>query len=245
MAVLEVALEESGYGPVSVLHDVALAVEEGEIVVVLGANGVGKTTLLRTISGVVVQSRGRIVFDGRDVSRMAAHRRARAGIVHVPEGRHVFPRLTVAENLRMGAYAARRSDGAADGYDRVYRLFPFLAKRAGDKASALSGGQQQMLAIARGLMANPRLLMIDEGSLGLSPVLTEQVFDSLVAIREHGTPILMVEQNARAALAVADRAYVIDRGRVTLSGRAAELIDDELMAGVYLGSTIPSPAGRH
>jgi branched-chain amino acid transport system ATP-binding protein len=234
MALLNALIDGSGYGSVTVLRDVGLTVEEGELVAVLGANGAGKTTLLRTISGVMVRSRGELSFEGRDIRRLPAFRRARAGIIHVPEGRHVFGGLTVAENLAMGALAARgRGTGAA--YRRVHDLFPVLGERAGDDGRSLSGGQQQMLAIGRALMGEPRLLMVDEASLGLAPTLTAEVLAALGEIRNQGTSVLLVEQNARAALRVADRVYVLERGRVALAGTAHELRADERVVGLYLG----------
>lgn len=236
VSILEVAIESSGYGAVAVLGELQLSVDEGELVAVLGANGAGKTTLLRTISGLLVHGKGRISFAGSDISRLAAHRRARVGIVHVPEGRRVFPGLTVEENLRMGMYAKRRRGERTEAsYDRVFDLFPILEQRRDQQASSLSGGEQQMLAIGRGLMAEPRLLMVDEASLGLSPAYTKHVFEALVQVRSQGIAVLMVEQNARGALAVADRAYILERGRVALTGRQSDLIADPRVAGLYFG----------
>jgi branched-chain amino acid transport system ATP-binding protein len=236
MPVLEVMLDRSGYGAVTVLRNVGIEVDEGELVAVLGSNGAGKTTLLRTISGLMVRASGRIVFDGRPVTRMAAFRRAQIGITHVPEGRHVFSGLSVEENLDMGSHAAKSRSGPRDAsYDRVYELFPALQQRATDQATSLSGGQQQMLAIGRALMAHPRLLMVDEASLGLSPTLTQEVLSALHQIRAQGTAVLMVEQNARAALRVADRAYVLERGRVVLTGAGTELLSDGRLTSLYLG----------
>jgi len=235
MPVLEVALNRAGYGPVTVLHDIGTLVDEGELVAILGANGAGKTTLLRTISGVLVRSDARISFAGADISRLPAHRRARLGMVHVPEGRHVFPGLTVEENLRVAALAVGNIASLDASYQRVHELFPVLEQRGEQQATSLSGGEQQMLAIGRGLMAAPRLLMVDEASLGLSPALTQQMFSALSRIREQGTAILLVEQNAKSALAVADRAYVLERGRVALAGPTSELVMDDRIAQLYLG----------
>ncbi|MBW3664323.1 MAG: ABC transporter ATP-binding protein [Actinobacteria bacterium] len=232
---LDATIKTSGYGSVAVLTDLSLHVGQGELIAVLGANGAGKTTLLRTISGVLVRSDAEIHFDGADMSSTSAYRRVRAGLVHVPEGRHIFGDLTVEENLRMGAYARRRNDDHPASFGEVFELFPVLAERRHQIAAALSGGQQQMLAIGRGLMAQPRLLMVDEASLGLAPVLVEQVFDALTEIRHRGTSVLMVEQNARAALRVADRAYILERGRVALEGTAANLSEDQRIAALYLG----------
>lgn len=236
MPMLSVTLTHSGYGHVTVLRDLGLVVDEGELVTVLGSNGAGKTTLLRTISGLLVRTDAIVEFDGDDVSRYPAHRRTRSGIIHVPEGRHAFPGLTVTENLEMGAYAAASRRASRDAaYDRVYELFPVLADRANQQATSLSGGQQQMLAIGRGLMAQPRLLMVDEPSLGLSPLLTQQVLDVLARICAQGTAVLMIEQNARAALTIAARAYVLERGAVAMAGAADDLLHDDRVAGLYLG----------
>jgi len=233
---LRAAVTSSRYGAVEVLQDLTVEVGEGEIVAVLGANGAGKTTLLRTISGVLVRSTAEIALDGEDITRLSAAARVRAGIVHVPEGRRVFPDLTVQENLEVPAFA-RRAD-AADrqaSFDRVFDLFPLLAERRGQRASGLSGGQQQMLAIGRGLMSAPRLLMVDEASLGLAPTTTETMFEALARLGAEGLSILLVEQNARASLGIATRAYVLERGRLRLSGSAAELLNDERVASTYLG----------
>lgn len=236
MPLLELSLSRAGYGPVVVLHDIGVAIDEGELVAVLGANGAGKTTLLRTISGILVRTDAHIRFDGTDISRLPAHHRARRGIAHVPEGRQVFPGLTVEENLRVAALAAGNLGSSLDtSYQRIHELFPILQARAGQQATSLSGGEQQMLAIGRGLMAAPRLLLVDEASLGLSPALTGHVFDALALIREQGTAVLLVEQNAKRALAVAERAYVLERGRVALAGPASELITDDRLGGLYLG----------
>lgn len=235
MSLVEVDLESASYGSVSVLRDVHVTVGAGEIVAVLGNNGVGKTTLLRAISGWQVASSGSIRFDGRDVSSEAAHRRARAGIVHVPEGRRVFGDLTVEENLRVGALHARGRQSFEDKSATALELFPALERLQGRRASSLSGGEQQMLAIARGLMAEPELLMVDEASLGLAPIIIHQVFDALEAIRSMGVAILVVEQTVRTSLAAADRGYVLERGTVTASGTASELLADERVVNAYLG----------
>ena len=233
---LRAAVASSRYGAVEVLQDITVEVGEGEIVAVLGANGAGKTTLLRTISGVLVRSAAEITLDGEDMTRLSAAARVRAGVVHVPEGRRIFPDLTVQENLEVPAFARRA--GTADReacFDRVFDLFPLLAERRGQRASGLSGGQQQMLAIGRALMSAPRLLMVDEASLGLAPTTTETMFEALARLGAEGLSILLVEQNARASLGIANRAYVLERGRLRLSGSAAELLTDERVASTYLG----------
>jgi len=233
---LRAAVTSSRYGAVEVLQDLTVEVGEGEIVAVLGANGAGKTTLLRTISGVLVRSTAEITLDGEDITRLSAAGRVRAGVVHVPEGRRVFPDLSVQENLEVPAFARRA--GTADRqacFDRVFDLFPLLAERRGQGASSLSGGQQQMLAIGRALMSAPRLLMVDEASLGLAPTTTELMFEALARLGADGLSILLVEQNARASLGIAARAYVLERGRLRLSGTAADLLNDERVASTYLG----------
>jgi branched-chain amino acid transport system ATP-binding protein len=233
---LRASVTASRYGSVEVLHDLDVEVGEGEIVAVLGANGAGKTTLLRTISGVLVKATAEITLDGQDISGLSAAARVRAGVVHVPEGRRVFPDLTVSENLEVPAFARRA--GAADRqacFQRVFALFPLLEERGGQRASSLSGGQQQMLAIGRALMSAPRLLMVDEASLGLAPTTTELMFDALARLGADGLSILLVEQNARASLEIADRAYVLERGHLRLSGTASELLHDDRVASTYLG----------
>jgi branched-chain amino acid transport system ATP-binding protein len=243
VTLLRAAVASSRYGPVEVLHDVTVEVGEGEIVAVLGANGAGKTTLLRTLSGVLVQSQAEITIDGEDISRFRAPARVRAGVVHVPEGRRVFVDLTVLENLEVPAFARRA--GHADrraALDRVFDLFPILAERRGQRASALSGGEQQMLAVGRGLMSAPRLLMVDEASLGLAPATTDLMFAALARLGGDGLSILLVEQNARASLEIASRAYVLERGCVRLSGSADELLHDERVASTYLGGHLDGRA---
>jgi branched-chain amino acid transport system ATP-binding protein len=233
---LRASVTSSRYGAVEVLRDITVEVGEGEIVAVLGANGAGKTTLLRTISGVLVRGQAEITLDGQDISRLSAPARVRAGVVHVPEGRRVFPDLTVLENLEVPAFARRAATADRHAcFDRVYGVFPLLAERRSQRASSLSGGQQQMLAIGRALMSAPRLLMVDEASLGLAPTTTELMFEALARLGSDGLSILLVEQNARASLEIASRAYVLERGCVRLAGTAAELLDDERVASTYLG----------
>ncbi len=233
-ALLEVAGLGGHYGRVQALGDVALRVGAGELVALVGANGAGKTTLLRTISGVRPASAGRIGFDGRDITRLAAARRVQLGIVQVPEGRQVFAPLSVEDNLLLGAYARGRAE-AADGLERAYAMFPALKQRRSAPAGALSGGQQQMLAIARGLMARPRLLLLDEPSMGLAPLLIAEIFAAVTALKQAGTTILLVEQNAAQALRIADRAYVLETGRVVLEGSGAELAANARVKAAYLG----------
>ena len=224
----------SGYGRIEALHGVSIEVRAGEVVTLIGANGAGKTTLLRAISGVQPVAAGAIRFDGRAIDRRPAHTRVALGIAQVPEGRQLFAPLTVEDNLRLGAWSRRGHDVWPD-IERIFALFPMLAAMRAVAAGALSGGQQQMLAIGRALMARPRLLLLDEPSLGLAPILVDQILDIIATLRREGLTILLVEQNARAALAIADRAYVIETGRITLGGTAAEIAADHRVAEAYLG----------
>jgi branched-chain amino acid transport system ATP-binding protein len=217
-----------------VLYGIDLDVAEGEIVAVLGANGVGKTTLNRTLSGLLRARGGSIRFCGADITAADHADIVRAGLIHVPEGRKVFPNLTVRDNLLLGAYARGRADRAAS-LDRVFDTFPRLAQRQSQAAGSMSGGEQQMLAIGRGLMGQPRLLILDEPSLGLSPLLTEELFALIQRLNAQGLSILLVEQNVMQSLAIAGRAYVIEHGRVALSGPAATLADDPRLKAAYLG----------
>jgi branched-chain amino acid transport system ATP-binding protein len=231
---LDVALLSSRYGRIPALAGVSLAVRSGELVALVGANGAGKTTLLRVISGVLPASAGSVRFDGADVTRTAARRRVQLGIVQVPEGRQVFAAMTVEDNLRLGAFVRPRQE-VAPGLDRVYALFPVLATKRRESAGTLSGGQQQMLAIGRALMGRPRLLLLDEPSMGLAPRLVAQIFAVIRALKDAATTILLVDQNAQAALAVADRAYVLETGRIALEGRGDELLANERVQQAYLG----------
>jgi len=222
------------YGAIRALHGVSFEVNEGEIVTLVGANGAGKSTTLRTVSGLVKPASGEIAFEGRRIDGMAGHQVARLGLAHVPEGRQPFAHLTVRENLLMGAYT-RRSSEVAPSMDRVFKSFPRLGERLEQTGGTLSGGEQQMLAMGRGLMARPRLLMLDEPSMGLSPILVREIFAIIEEINRQGTAILLVEQNAFMALRVAHRAYVLETGRVAISGPAAELREDPRVKSAYLG----------
>ncbi|HUE46916.1 MAG TPA: ABC transporter ATP-binding protein [Aestuariivirgaceae bacterium] len=232
-------------GPSQVLHDVSLRVEAGEIIALLGANGAGKTSTLLTISGHLRPRTGRITLeiDGKshDLARLAPAGIVAAGVAHCPEGRQIFGAMTVLENLRLGAYL-RRDGNVRGDLDRMMQLFPILAERRSGAAGKLSGGEQMMLAIARALMSRPRLLLLDEPSLGLAPQLVEQIFDVIADIRETGTTVLLVEQNAAMALDVADRAYVLESGEIQLSGEAQDLADDRRVREAYLGFA-PEGAG--
>ena len=234
---LELRELRAGYGRLEVLHGVDLEVGEGELVAVIGANGAGKTTLLRAVSGLLRTTGGSVLLDGSDVTGAGPEQLAAAGLAHVPENRLVFPTLTVADNLLLGAYTRRRRPAAERDADRErsLTLFPRLAKRLGQPAGTLSGGEQQMLAISRGLMARPSVLVLDEPSVGLAPRLVGEIFTALGLLRDDGLTLLLIEQNARAALTVADRGYVMDRGHVVLTGAPSELLDDARVQATYLG----------
>ncbi len=219
------------YGPVEAVHGISFSVAQGEVVALIGANGAGKTSTLAAISGLVRPSRGRIVFEGRDLVGVPPHAIVAAGIVQVPEGREILARMSVEENLLMGL---RGRDG--DGLAPMYERFPILRERRGLLAGNLSGGEQQTLAIARALLASPRMLLLDEPSLGLAPKMVSAIFEVLAELKRHGTTMLLVEQNALRALRLADRGYVMDLGRITLDGTAAELLRDEGVAKAYLGA---------
>jgi branched-chain amino acid transport system ATP-binding protein len=227
------------YGKRRALDDVSLTVGAGEIVTLLGANGSGKSTTLRTISGLVRPSAGRVVLDGRDITRAAPDAIVTAGVGHVPEGREIFPEFTVHENLLVGGHTAPRA-AIVEATERAFTLFPVLGQRARQLAGTLSGGEQQMLAIARALMIRPRLLLLDEPSLGLSPRLTREIFGVIARLNREGATILLVEQNARRALALASRAYVLETGRVVVSGAARDLAADPRIRAAYLGLAEPA-----
>lgn len=224
----------TAYGRVSVLKDVELEVKQGEIVALLGANGAGKTTLLHTLSGLHPAASGQIWFEDRPIARVAAHRRIGLGIAQSPEGRQVFSPLTVEDNLRLGAYRRRDKDIASD-IERICEMFPVLGQMRKRVASALSGGQQQMLAVGRALLGKPKLLLLDEPSLGLAPLIIDQIFDVLVRLRDEGMTVLVVEQNAAAALSIADRGYVLETGRIVHTGSGRSLLADPAVRQAYLG----------
>ena len=236
---LELSDVQVHYGQVEALKGISLTVDEGEIVTLIGGNGAGKTTTLKTISGLRPVTRGSISFDGTDVLAVPAHRLVTMGISQAPEGRGIFPGMSVMENLEMGAYARARDKAAfARSLERVFELFPRLAERRGQAGGTLSGGEQQMVAIGRALMAEPRLLLLDEPSMGLAPKLVGQIFSIIEQINRQGTTILLVEQNAAQALRRADRAYVLETGRVVKAAVAGELLDDESVKAAYLGGDL-------
>ncbi|CCG08494.1 ABC transporter ATP-binding protein [Pararhodospirillum photometricum] len=231
---LETRALRSAYGRIEVLHGIDLHVTEGEIVALVGANGAGKTTLMRCLSGVQPVTGGEVVFRGQSLSRVPGHRRAGLGLSQSPEGRQIFGELSVDDNLRLGAWSTDRRR-MSQGMEEAFALFPMLREKRALPAGSLSGGQQQMLAIARALMAEPVCLLLDEPTMGLAPALIDEIFDVITRLRDRGMTVLLVEQNAFGALSIADRAYVLESGHVTLAGPAADLIQDDRMRAAYLG----------
>ncbi len=227
---------ECRYGNVAAVRDLTLEVRKGELVSLIGANGAGKTTTLKAISGVLTPHAGRIVFEGEDITRASARRVLELGIAHCPEGRRMFPYMTVRENLEMGSYLRRDKAAIETDMRRLFERFPILGERRAQAAGTLSGGEQQMLAISRALMSRPRLVMFDEPSLGLAPNIVERTFDIIREIRAEGVTVIMVEQNALAALELSDRSYVLEQGRVSLTGTGRELLDDPHVRQAYLGA---------
>jgi branched-chain amino acid transport system ATP-binding protein len=235
-ALLAVSNVETYYGPIMALRGVSFTVPAGAIVTILGANGAGKTTILKTVSGVMDPQKGSVMLEGRPIHGLDPDRVARLGLSHVPEGREVFPFLSVRENLRMGAYARRDADGVARDLEMVTEYFPVLASRAEQRAGSLSGGEQQMLAIARALMARPKVMLLDEPSLGLAPKLVKDIFEIIRRInREHGVTVLLVEQNANVALHTADHGYVLELGRIVMEDTCERLLDKDDIREFYLG----------
>jgi branched-chain amino acid transport system ATP-binding protein len=235
MALLEIQNISSGYGDVQILWDVSLNLERGKLTALVGSNGAGKTTLLRTTMGLLKPSQGSIAFDGRDVTRISPHDKAAQGMVLVPEGRQLFPSMNVYENLEMGAYSRRAKARFDENLEKVYDMLPRLKERADQKAGTLSGGEQQMLAVARGLMAQPEILMFDELSLGLAPFLVLNLFEVLQRLKQEGLTMLLVEQNVQMALAVSEYAYVLAEGRIELEGPSHDLARNEHVREAYLG----------
>jgi branched-chain amino acid transport system ATP-binding protein len=226
----------AGYGAFTALWDVSLRVEPGEAVAVVGPNGAGKTTLMRVISGLLPSRAGRLVFEGADLSGQKAFEVVAHGIAHVPEGRRIFPALTVAENLKMGAFLPSARAHYRESLERVYTLFPVLAERQAQRAGSLSGGEQQMLAVGRALMSKPKLILLDEPSMGLAPVMVLRLFDLIRRVREEGYTILVVEQNVRQVLKIVDRAYLLEVGRIKMEGRASELAEQDFVRKAYVGA---------
>jgi branched-chain amino acid transport system ATP-binding protein len=232
---LELDQLRAGYGNIEALHGISLTVDEGEIVTLIGANGAGKTTALMAISGCVRARAGAIRFRGRDISQLATHEIVALGLVQAPEGRKIFPRLTVTENLEMGAFSRRDRDGIATDAKRVFELFPILGERRRQPGGTLSGGEQQMLAIGRALMARPKLLLLAEPSLGRAPLVVSRIFEVIRELNREGATILLVEQNAQMALKAAHRGYVLETGSISMSGPAADLLSDQRVRSAYLG----------
>lgn len=235
MALLEIKDLEVNYGVIKAIKGVSFDVNEGEIIALIGANGAGKTTILHTITGLIQAKKGSIVFDGKELTKTPPHKIVSMGMAHVPEGRRIFQQLSVLENLKLGAYTRKDKSEIASTLKMVYERFPRLEERKNQVAGTLSGGEQQMLAMGRALMSKPRIILMDEPSMGLSPLLVSEIFDIIKVINESGTTVLLVEQNAKKALSIADRAYVLETGKITLSGDAKNLINDESVKKAYLG----------
>ncbi len=224
------------YGAIHAIYDVSLEVDDGEVVSLIGANGAGKTTTLHTITGLVKPTSGTITYNGQDLRKIAPHKIVSLGMAHVPEGRHVFTRMTVQENLEMGAYSRKDAAETARNLEQVYEYFPRLRERKGQLAGTLSGGEQQMVAMGRALMSEPKIVLMDEPSMGLSPLLVKEIFAIIKTLHEKGITVLLVEQNAKMALSIADRAYVLEAGHITMSGKASDLLHDDKVRKAYLGN---------
>ncbi|MEU2391645.1 ABC transporter ATP-binding protein [Streptomyces sp. NPDC007369] len=234
-ALLEVNDLKVAYGKIEAVKGISFTVEEGQIVCLVGTNGAGKTTTLRTLSGLIKPRSGTITFDGRPLGSVPAHKIVSLGLAHSPEGRHIFPRLTIAENLQLGAFLRSDKDGIEKDIQRAYEMFPILGERRKQAAGTLSGGEQQMLAMGRALMSRPKLLMLDEPSMGLSPLMMHKIMATIAELKSTGTTILLVEQNAQAALSLADQAHVMEIGKIVLSGSGQELLHNEDVRKAYLG----------
>ncbi|MBQ8575227.1 MAG: ABC transporter ATP-binding protein [Clostridia bacterium] len=235
MALLEIKDLEVNYGVIKAIKGVSFEVNEGEIIALIGANGAGKTTILHTITGLIPAKAGSIMFDGKELTKTPPHKIVSMGMAHVPEGRRIFQQLSVLENLKLGAYTRKDKAEFDSTLKMVYERFPRLEERKNQVAGTLSGGEQQMLAMGRALMSKPRIILMDEPSMGLSPLLVSEIFDIIKVINESGTTVLLVEQNAKKALSIADRAYVLETGNISLSGDAKDLINDESVKKAYLG----------
>ena len=235
MAMLKVTDLEVCYGVIRAIKGISFEVNKGEVVALIGANGAGKTTTLHTITGLIAPKAGKIEFEGKDITRMPGHKIVSLGMAHVPEGRRVFADLTVLENRKLGAYTRKDKNEIAETLKKVYERFPRLEERKGQLAGTLSGGEQQMLAMGRALMSHPDIILMDEPSMGLSPIYVNEIFDIIQSISASGTTVLLVEQNAKKALSIADRAYVLETGTISLEGKADELMNDESVKKAYLG----------
>ena len=235
MAMLEINDIQVYYGMIQALKGISFQVNEGEVIALIGANGAGKTTTLHTITGLLSPKKGQILFEGQDITHVPAHKIVSMGMAHVPEGRRVFAQLSVLDNLKMGAFTRKDKDEIEESLIRVYKRFPRLEERKNQMAGTLSGGEQQMLAMGRALMSHPKILLMDEPSMGLSPIFVNEIFDIIREVSEGGTTVLLVEQNAKKALSIADRAYVLETGKIVLEGKAEELLNDDSVKKAYLG----------
>ena len=235
MSMLEVNDLQVYYGMIHAIKGVSFHVNEGEIIALIGANGAGKTTILHTITGLIAPKGGQVVFEGKDITKTPAHKIVELGMAHVPEGRRVFAQLSVYQNLKMGAYTRSDKNEIEESLEMVYKRFPRLVERKNQMAGTLSGGEQQMLAMGRALMSKPRIILMDEPSMGLSPILVNEIFDIIQSVSASGTTVLLVEQNAKKALAIADRAYVLETGKISLDGNAKDLLNDDSIKKAYLG----------
>ncbi len=235
MAMLEIKDIEVFYGMIQAIKGVSFEVNEGEVIALIGANGAGKTTILHSITGLTAPKKGQILFEGQDITSTPAHKIVSMGMAHVPEGRRVFAQLTVLENLKMGAFTRKDKEEVEESLIRVYKRFPRLEERKTQMAGTLSGGEQQMLAMGRALMSRPRIILMDEPSMGLSPIFVNEIFDIIREVSEGGTTVLLVEQNAKKALSIADRAYVLETGNIVLDGKAEALLNDDSVKKAYLG----------
>ena len=235
MAMLEVKDLEVYYGVIQAIKGISFEVNKGEVIALIGANGAGKTTTLHTVTGLLSPKKGHVIFEGKDITKVPAHKIVSMGMAHVPEGRRVFAELSVYENLKMGAYTRKDKNEIEESLANVYKRFPRLEERKNQMAGTLSGGEQQMLAMGRALMSKPKIILMDEPSMGLSPILVNEIFDIIRAVSESGTTVLLVEQNAKKALAIADRAYVLETGKIVLEGNAIDLLEDDSIKKAYLG----------
>ena len=235
MALLEVQDIQVYYGMIQALKGVSFSVNEGEVIALIGANGAGKTTTLHTVTGLLRAKSGHIIYDGQDITKVPPHKIVTMGMAHVPEGRRVFAELSVYENLKLGAYTRKDKQEIAESLERVYKSFPRLKERKNQLAGTLSGGEQQMLAMGRALMSKPRIILMDEPSMGLSPIFVNEIFDIIQEVSKSGTTVLLVEQNAKKALSIADRAYVLETGKIVLEGKASDLLNNDSIKKAYLG----------
>ena len=235
MAMLEIKDLEVYYGMIQAIKGISFEVNEGEVIALIGANGAGKTTILHTITGLLEAKQGKVSFDGKDITKVPAHKIVSMGMAHVPEGRRVFANLSVLQNLKMGAYTRKDKNEIEETLKTVYKRFPRLEERQNQLAGTLSGGEQQMLAMGRALMSHPKIILMDEPSMGLSPIFVNEIFDIIKSVSAGGTTVLLVEQNAKKALSIADRAYVLETGRIVLEGNAKDLLNDDSIKKAYLG----------